>query len=32
MSISCVKSAAGLSVHWGGVYDRSELQAILAAA
>ena len=25
------QSAAGLSVHWGGVYDRSELQAILAA-
>ena len=25
------QSAAGLSVHWAGVYDRSELQAILAA-
>ena len=24
------QAAAGLSVHWGGVYDRSELQAILA--
>ena len=23
------QAAAGLSVHWGGVYDRSELQAIL---
>ena len=24
------EDAAGLSVHWGGVYDRAELQAILA--
>ena len=24
------QAAAGLSVHWGGVYDRAELQAILA--
>ena len=24
------QAAAGLSVHWGGVYDRSELRAILA--
>ena len=25
------EDAAGLSVHWGGVYDRADLQAILAA-
>ncbi len=25
------QDAAGLSVHWGGVYDRADLQAILAA-